>query len=185
ALQSAKTFARLQAELLDQLSSRVLEDAQRVALAAGAVQREHLQFAQVLARGVAGGERLDLHQHQIVAAEFQLGVEKSLLRDQAKLVQTHDRVLREALVGEVGKRCAAPKSERLTKSSRPLRRSESLRRRDQLLEVERVDVLRAHVQHVAGLAKLDQALLVERTAQAPDRVLERCVDGLRRVLPPD
>ena len=73
-VQRLQRGARLDAELVDAAPPRVLVGAQRLGLAARAVEGEHELAAQALAQGVRGDERLELADELGVAAELELGV---------------------------------------------------------------------------------------------------------------
>src|SRR5262249_41248740 len=82
-------------------------------------------------------------------------------------------------------RRTAPEGEPFAQRRRALGRLELLARREQVLELTRVDlVARVDVQDIAGRPPFD-ALVTQRLAQAEDGVLHRGCRGLRRPLAPD
>src|SRR4051794_7182325 len=138
-LQAAELAGRLEPVLLEQLQARLLVRAQRVALAAGAVEREHLQLAQPLARRVAADQRLDLAQDRVVPAERELGLQSLLERGDAEVVEARYLALRELFVREIRERRAVPERDRLTQRGGTSRRVECRRRLDGALEADDVD----------------------------------------------
>ena len=107
-LQPAQLRPRLEAELLTQELTALLEDPQRVGLPPGAVEREHQQPAQRLAEGMGGDELLELDDRPVVKAELELDVQPFLGHRKSRLGQPGDRPRREVLVREIGERIAAP-----------------------------------------------------------------------------
>ena len=184
ALERAQLLARLEPQLLDKLAAGVLVDAQGVALAARAVERQHLQVAEALARRVAVCERGHLAQDLRRAAELQLGGEAFLERDEPQLLEPGDLALRKRLEREVGERRATPEAERFAQRGGAFRRLELPRCGERSLEPDGVDALLVGPQHVARWPHLDQ-LPAEHPPQARDAVLDVGVDGFRRALSPD
>src|SRR5205085_12465258 len=109
---------------------RFLIGLERFRLASAAVEREHQLRAQALSERVLGHEALQLADELGVAAPGQVLLDAVLEAGQAQLVQTGDRVLGEALVGEGGQRWPAPEREGLAQV--PVR--------DELLEALHVDL---------------------------------------------
>ena len=107
-LQLAGALARFEPELLARRCAAVLEDAERVGLPTGPVQREHEQAPEPLAQRMRGDELFELDDHALVPTERELEVEPLLDRREPQLGQPRDGRRRELLVGEVGKRVAAP-----------------------------------------------------------------------------
>ena len=148
--------ARLEPQLLDKLAPGVLVDAQGVALAARAVERQHLQVAEALARRVPVCERRHLAQDLRRAAELQLGGEALLERDEPQLLEPGDLALRKRLEREVGERRATPEAERLAERGGTFRRLELPRSGQRILEPDGIDALLVGPQHVARRPHLDQ-----------------------------
>ena len=103
----------LEPELLGQDVSTFLEDAERVGLPAGAVQREHEQSAKPLAERMRRDELLELDDHTLVTTERELEIEPLLDHRESQLGQPGDGRRRELLVGEVGQGIAPPQRIRL------------------------------------------------------------------------
>ena len=90
---------------------RLAEDAQRVGLAAAAVEGDHQPPGEALAQRVLVDRVLELGHRLAVAAEREQGVEPGLERLQAQLVPPHRRRARPVLVGDVGEHRTAPLGE--------------------------------------------------------------------------
>ena len=115
----AELVTRFEPELLAQDVTTVLEDAQRVGLPTGAVQREHQQPAKPLAQRMRGDELLESDDGTLVTTELELEVEPLLDHGEPQLGQSGDGRRREVLVGEVGEGIAAPQRIRLAPAARP------------------------------------------------------------------
>ena len=96
------------AQILDEHIARVLERAQSVCLASGAVQRKHQQLAEALADGVLLREPLGLDRDRRVPPAFQVDRELGLERDEVQLHEPLALRLRPLLVGDVGEGRAPP-----------------------------------------------------------------------------
>src|SRR5207237_1272557 len=105
--------ARVDAEGLDQGPSRRLVCRERFGLPPRAVEREHQLAAQPLAERVLGDQAFELTDELGVAAAFEVELEASLQRGQAKLLQASGLRLRKGLEGEVSERRSPPESKRL------------------------------------------------------------------------
>ena len=115
ALEPLQRFARLETEILGQLSPGVLVNAKRFWLPAGAVQREHQLAPGALSQRMCDDERFQLRKDGSVPTERELGLEFLLERAQPQLVEAGDLGLREVVVGEVGEGLSPPKLERVPK----------------------------------------------------------------------
>src|SRR5207247_781371 len=98
----------LDPELLDENAPRVVVRVQRLALTAGAVEREHQQAARALAKRVLGDQGLELADRLVVPPERDVGVDPLLERSEAKILQPADLRLGERLVSEIGQRRPPP-----------------------------------------------------------------------------
>ncbi len=112
-LQGARLGRRLEAEQLVERAAQHLVRVERLLLPARAVQREHRQPAEPLARRVLAREPGCLGHDRVVVAELDLRLEPVLERGQAQLVEPRDLVLEERLEREVGERWPAPERERV------------------------------------------------------------------------
>ena len=83
----AELVTRFEPELVAEDAPTVLEDAQRVGLPAGPVQREHQQPAQPLAQRMRGDQLFELDDHALVATERELEVEPLLDHGEPQLGQ--------------------------------------------------------------------------------------------------
>ena len=180
ALELAQLDPRLEAELLDERRPRVPVRLKRVGLAAGAVERQHQPAVQPLAQRMLGYQSLQLRHELRVTPGAQLGLESRLERDQPLLLERCDRALRERRERQVGERRAAPQRERLPQQrARVLglvRRQGAAPVVDEPPEALGVELVRAHVQAVAGRRRGQRVRIAECLAQA--RHVN--VDGLRR-----
>ena len=177
---------RLDPQLPDQALARVAVGGQRLGLAARPVQREHLLGVQPLPQRVLGGERLELHDDLVVAAEEEIGVDPVLERDEPGLVQARRLVRQRAMAGQVAERRTAPERQRLAQDGvRPLgvpgreRDRAPLGQRREPLGV----ALAGHdVQDVAAVARDER--VADRAPDARDEVVQAARGRRRRrVLP--
>ena len=123
-LERAQLGGRLEAELVEGVAG-VAVRGERVCLAAGAVEGEHLLGAESLAVGVGGDERLELGGERRVVSCLEVEVDACLERGEARLLEPGSLRRGERLVGDVGERGAAPERERL--AGRPAATSRSKR----------------------------------------------------------
>ena len=113
---------RVEAELLDEHLAMVPQDAERVRLATGAIERDHELGLERLAERVRTGERLDLGDHLRRPAARQLGLDQPLVGDEPQLFEPLGLRARPVLVGELGVRVAPPERQRLAQHRRRPRR---------------------------------------------------------------
>jgi hypothetical protein len=112
-LELAQLLSRLDAELLDQHAEGVLVGGERLRLATAAIEGEHQLRSHALALQMRARERLQLADDLGVAARGEILLDPPLEAVQSQLVEPDDHSLREAVIGEVGERRAAPESKRL------------------------------------------------------------------------
>jgi hypothetical protein len=103
---------------------------ERVGLAAGAVEREHLLGAEPLPVGVLADERLQVGRQRSVAAGLELRVDPRLQCRQAGVVEPRGLGARELLVCDVRERGTSPEREGLA----------ALPRGEELLEAVHVEL---------------------------------------------
>ncbi len=112
-------------------------------------------------------ERLELRDQLASEATREVGVDAKLDRLQTELLETGDLGLRERFVREVLERSTAPERQRLTEHERRRRRVDFDQRPplgDHPLEAQRVDLLRAGLEEVAGRSgQQDRALGAPRS----------------------
>ena len=121
ALQFPQFLARLDTELVDERPSSLLVGLECFRLPARPVERQHQLRVQALAVGMLAWQRLELADQLGIAAERELRLDPLLDRGQTQLLEPGDLRLGERLVGEVGKRRAAPERQRLGRQlQRPL-----------------------------------------------------------------
>src|SRR6266545_5120692 len=177
--------AGVDAELLHEGPPRVLEDVERVGLAAAAVEREHELAAQPLAERVLGDEGLQLADELAVAAPREVGVQPVLQHGDPQLREPEQLALGERLVAEVGKRVAAPQRQCLAQPRRPLLGLVGPpRRHHQRLEAGQVQLAGIDPQPIAGRVGPDP-LRAEQLAQRGDVAVQRRRGAGRRRLPPE
>ena len=99
---------RIEAELVGEHGARARVHAQRVGLAAAAVQGDHQAAGEPLAQRVLVGRALQLADRLAVAAEGEQGVEAGLQRLQPQLVPAHGGRPGPLLVGDVGEDRTVP-----------------------------------------------------------------------------
>ena len=162
----------------------LVEHAERVGLAARAVERKHQLAAEPFPKRVCAQERLRLGDDLPVMLERQLGVEQLLDRGEAQLLQPAGVVLRERLELRVGERASAPQLQRLPERARPLGRPGCACIARQPFEPTEVEAFGVDGQHVARRSP-EQHIRSDRLAELMHRVLERRRRGLRRMLAPD
>ena len=121
-LELLERLARVDAELLDVDSARVLVGVQGLRLPAGPVQRRHQIPPRPFAERVLGDERLELSDQVGVATQVEVGLDPKLQCGQPDLLEPGDGRLGELLVGDVRERRAPPQRERVAKACRRLRR---------------------------------------------------------------
>src|SRR5262249_5960530 len=146
---------------------RLLVRRQRLRLPAGAVEREHLLAPQALAQRIAGDQRLELTDEIAVAPELQIGFDPLFKRMHPELLEPGRLGRRERLRRELGERRAAPQLERRAEALRGLLGATGVearaRRRRDALEAVQVELVRLHLQRVAGRPRVQDAGL-ERLA---------------------
>ena len=126
-LELLKLASGLEPEFVDQLTPGDAVALKRLGLAPRSVQRDHQLTDQALARRMLAHQRLELPHQPCVLAEREPRVDSILQSAKPRLPKPGDLALREALVGEIGQRLAAPQRERLAQA--PGRRPPRPRRR--------------------------------------------------------
>jgi hypothetical protein len=106
--QLLKGTTRLDAELLDQDTARLVVGVQRLSLPRRAIEGEHELPAQALPERMLRDERLQLTDQVGVSTELEVRGNSFLERNGAQLFQPANLRLGERLEGEVGKRRPAP-----------------------------------------------------------------------------
>ena len=113
-LEALEARARLEAELFRERAPPILVRAQRLRLAARAIESEHELPARALPERLVGHERLQLDDEFVVAPEVEARLDALLLGREPQLLEAGDLGLREVLVPELGERRAAPEGESLS-----------------------------------------------------------------------
>ena len=187
-LQPAQLRAGVEPELLAQDATTFLEDAQRVGLASGAIQRDHQQPTKPFAQRVRGDERFELADHDPMSPELQLDVEPFLDRGEAQFRDPSDLRRRELLVGELGERAASPQRLGLSQQFDGTREitacCSGASCRDELFEAVQVDRLRWNLERIATTARRDEARRAERAAQLRHQALQTVARRGRGLRPP-
>src|SRR6266496_1756047 len=104
---------RLEADLLDEIASRLPVDLQSLGLAPRAVEGDHQLAAQPLAERMLDDESLELGDKCLVLGEGQFRFDPFLERSEPQLFKPLDLDLCEGLEREVAERRASPERERL------------------------------------------------------------------------
>ena len=112
----AERRRRLDAELAPECPPGGMEDVEGLRLAAGAVEREHQLSPETLAKRMQRDQGVELTDERAVETKCQVRLDALLDGCQPELLQPADRRLGEAVVGEVGKRGAAPELESLAEA---------------------------------------------------------------------
>ena len=111
AFEVTQRWAGFDPELVDEAPARVGVGAQRVGLAAGAVQREDQLPAHPFAQGVIDDQRVEFSDELAVAAECEVGVDAVLEGDESQLLQAGDLCYQDGRVREFAERRATPELE--------------------------------------------------------------------------
>ena len=122
AVQPAELFARLDAEIIDEASSRRLIGVERLRLASSAVEREHQELPLGFPKGMLDHERFELGDHISGASALDVRIDPLLESDEMKLLESVDLTLRERLERELGERSTTPHLECLAQKSGTLLR---------------------------------------------------------------
>ena len=109
---------RLEPELVVQAPPQRRVALERVRLAAGAVEREHHELLEALAKRVLVRDHLRLGEQRVVVSEAEPRVEPLLERHETQLLQPVRLPAREVVVGNIGVRRAAPERQRALRESR-------------------------------------------------------------------
>ncbi len=167
---------RIDAELVGELGADVLEDGERVGLAARRAQRQHELAAQPLPQRVSVGQFPQPGHQAGALAQGQLRVDQVLGGGQPQLGQPGDRRGRERKVRDVGQRLAAPQVQRPPQqrgAARVVTAGKQLAAaRHELREDGGVQLLASHREPVARRAEL-HAVAPGRPAQPGHQRLDR------------
>ena len=175
-LERLQLLPGLDAELVHERLARGAVRRERVGLAAGAIEREHLLGAEALAVRVLRHERVELRHELRVLPEREVGIDPLFECAESLLFEPAGRRRGERLAVEVGKRRTTPERERL---ARP-------RLRSQPGELVEVRAPCGNVEHVPRGARAERgAVLPERLPQAGHVHLQRGARRLRRRIPPE
>lgn len=180
ALQAAERRARIGAELLDQQRARAAQDGERVALAAGAVEREGQQPPGVLAPGVLGHVRVQVRHRLGGQAEGQPRPGPALDGVQPEFGQAGAFRAGPRLVGELGVGGPPPPAERLGEPVEPVLGGQRRGGGHRLLEPPGVHRVRLGVQRVPRPLRDQQP--GGRTGRTPgfQRAAQRGHEGAHR-----
>ncbi len=112
-LEPLQGLAGLDSELVDQVVPGLLVGVERVRLAVGAVEGEHLLGAQAFPERMLANEHLQLAEHLLVTTPGEIAIDPVHEHVQSQLVELHHLVPSERLESEPGQRRTAPERERL------------------------------------------------------------------------
>jgi hypothetical protein len=156
--------AGIQTELLAKNVARVLIGAERFAVSAGAIQRQHLLPPQLLPQRMLCGQQSELGDELLVLSQCQLGVDTPLERGRAELLQPHSVALRETVV-EVFQGGAPPQLQCRPQSVRSLRDGTFVQQTTPFLhqpsEADRVDHVGLDIEPVAGCGRRHHGVILE------------------------
>ncbi len=171
-LQPAQLGPGLDADLREQHAPRGVKGLERVCLAPAAVEREHPQAGEPLARRVGGHERAQLADDRSVAAQREVGLDAQLDRGEPLLLQAGDLVARERLELKLAERRPAPQRQRLAQDVRGMVGAAGAQRGapflDQAREALGVQLAGADRQAVARRRRGEDVVVAERLAQPRD-----------------
>ena len=183
ALEPLQRSARLETELLAQQLARLPVGLERLGLPARAVEREHQLAAQALLQRIGRGERLELGDELVGAAERELGVDPVHPCGEPQLLEATDLRLRELEQRKLLQRRTTPQLQRCRECRG---RDFGVARRElpaalvgEPLEARAVELVRPRVEQVAARPRLEDAV-GEAASEPRDRDLER----VRRVARP-
>ena len=188
ALELLKTDARLEAELVQELTAGAPVCLERIGLAARAVEREHQLPAQALAERVLGDQRLELSDQDVVLSERKVGLDPLLERGHPQLGQAGNLGLSERIEREVRQRRASPELEGHAQGARRglvragVEVPSSLL--GQVLELCGVDRVGVDPEQIAGRLP-DDRVRRQQLAELRHVDLERVGRGLGRVASPE
>ena len=148
-----------------------------------AVEREHLRAADPLAQRMLLCERCELAHELRMASYRQVGFDAFFQRAEAQLIEARDRRLREGVVGEVGKRGAAPQAECFPQRGRGSGRLGVRGFFAQPFEAVEVELSWLQPQFVAGGSRHDR-VGSEAAPQLRDIDVQALGRGRRSVRPP-
>src|SRR5581483_1119180 len=173
-VQVAQLAARLDPQLVDQRSARLLVHPERVRLPPRPVQRTHQLPTQTFPQRMPVDERLELSDELWMATRAQVALDPLLQAAKAELLEACGLSGREPVIGEVGQRRPAPERERLGQLPLAVQPAEPLEVELPVLDAESVPRrVRLH------------ALFPEQLPQRRDVHLQRLVRRLRRVVLPE
>ena len=187
-LQSDEIGRRIEAEFVEEVASGAVERAQRIRLAARAVQREHQLCGEPLLQRVLVDRALQLPHRRGVAAEREHRVEPARERRDADLVEPYGRGRGPFGVDHVGQRRPAPPrggTIELFQRAERIARGELLGTVHAALVGDRVELVRQEVEHVAGPVPTEPPRVAERATQARHVAVQRRLDRQARVGTPD
>ena len=186
-LQLGQLGRRIEAELLGEHGARARVHAQRVGLAAAAVQGDHQAAGEPLAQRVLVGRALQLADGLAVTAEGEEGVEAGLQRLQAQLVPAHRGRPGPLLVDDVGEGRTVPLGQTgldVRQGAVGVGAERGAGLGDAVLEAGGVEDAAVDGQHVAGPLPAQQLRVAERPAQQRDVALQRVHGRGRRFAGP-
>jgi hypothetical protein len=161
---------------------------ERLRLPARTVQGEHQLLSQALAERIPPDELPQLADELAVTAGGEIGVDASLERLEARLLEPSLRIEQRPLGLEVGQRLAAPEVERRPEDPRGVVALSLVEQPATLavkpLEPHQVERLRRRRQDVAAGPRLQHVVRLEQLPQPGDVLLERSRGVLRRRLAP-
>ncbi len=187
-LQPLQRATGLEPELLHEHLARLVVDAQRLGLAARAVEGDHELGPESLAQRMLRDERLQFRDELGVPAGRKLRLDPILGRGQTQLLEPRRLGPRKGRVAEVHERRPAPEADRVPQLLRCLRRRATSkvgpRLLDHSLEPIGVQLLGLDAEQVARAAS-DEQIGLQQLAQLRDAVLDDLPGRWRRIALPE
>ncbi len=112
-LELLELTAGLDTELLDEHTTRVCVDLERLGLPSRAIEREHQLCSHPLTQRLAPRDRAQLGDELRMVAELEVRRDPILERSRPNLLEPADLIVGERLVAQVGERRPAPERERV------------------------------------------------------------------------
>ena len=180
-LEVAQPLADVDAQLVVEPAAQVVQQAERVGLPAGPVERDHELAVDALVVPVVGGELLQVPDDLLMLTQREQGLDQGELGPQPQPVQAGRLLVQERQLGHVGQRAAAPQRQRVAQVGRGGGRVGGPGAGVDVV-LGQLDVGRpaVEVEHVPGRAGDDGRPAAQHLAQVGDVALQGVRDAGRR-----